>query len=218
MLAFLLAGFALAGSPGPNTLSLVATGAAFGTRRGLPYMVGLTIGVVAVMAITATGVMGVVLAMPGATPAVTVAAGAYFVYLAFRIATAPPLSEAGKAGREPTLVAGIAQSLVNPKAYAAMAALFSGFILVRNGLARFGGQDDRDHDHHHSRQCRMADGRRGVDTMVARPAGQPDHQCELRCPPAHIRFRLAVLLTAETRKVSISCVPAMRQVGCCNAA
>ena len=38
MLGFLLAGFALAGSPGPATLSLAATGAAFGARRGLGYM------------------------------------------------------------------------------------------------------------------------------------------------------------------------------------
>ena len=135
MLGFLLAGFALAGSPGPNTLSLVATGAAFGARRGLAYLVGLSIGMVAVMGITATGVIGIVLALPGAMPAVTVVAGLYFVYLAFRIATAPPLSEISEARRQPSLMAGVAQSLVNPKAYAAMAALFSGFVLVRDELA-----------------------------------------------------------------------------------
>ena len=135
MLAFLLAGFALAGSPGPNTLSLVATGAAFGARRGIFYLIGLTIGMVAVMGITATGVIGIVLALPGATPVVTVIAGFYFVYLALRIATAPPLTEITEAHRQPSLVAGIVQSLVNPKAYAAMAALFSGFVLVRGELA-----------------------------------------------------------------------------------
>ena len=135
MLAFLLAGFALAGSPGPNTLSLVATGAAFGARRGIFYLIGLTIGMVAVMGITATGVIGIVLALPGATPVVTVIAGVYFVYLAFRIATAPPLTDITETHRQPSLVAGIVQSLVNPKAYAAMAALFSGFVLVRGELA-----------------------------------------------------------------------------------
>jgi threonine/homoserine/homoserine lactone efflux protein len=133
--AFTLAGFALAGSPGPNTLSLVATGAAFGARRGLAYLAGLTVGMVVVMAITATGVIGLILTLPGATPVVTVIAGLYFVYLAFRIATAPPLGEITETHREPSLVAGIVQSLINPKAYAAMAALFSGFILVRRQLA-----------------------------------------------------------------------------------
>ena len=135
MLAFLLAGFALAGSPGPNTLSLVATGAAFGARRGVGYLIGLTVGMVAVMGITATGVIGIVLALPGAMPVVTVIAGVYFVYLAFRIATAPPLTDITETHRQPSLVAGIVQSLVNPKAYAAMAALFSGFVLVRGELA-----------------------------------------------------------------------------------
>jgi len=135
MLAFLLAGFALAGSPGPNTLSLVAMGAAFGARRGVGYLIGLTVGMVAVMGITATGVIGIVLALPGATPVVTVIAGVYFVYLAFRIATAPPLTDITETHRQPSLVAGIVQSLVNPKAYAAMAALFSGFVLVRGELA-----------------------------------------------------------------------------------
>ena len=55
LLGFAVAGFALAGSPGPNTLSLAATGAAFGARRGVGYMAGVNIGMVAVMVITASG-------------------------------------------------------------------------------------------------------------------------------------------------------------------
>lgn len=132
---FVVAGFALAGSPGPNTLSLAATGAAFGARRGLAYMAGLLVGMIAVMLITATGVVGVLLAVPGATPVVTAAAAAYFIYLAFRIATAPPLANDDGQDRQPAFAAGIFLSLVNPKAYAAMAALFSGFVLIREPLA-----------------------------------------------------------------------------------
>ena len=130
LLGFVLAGFALAGSPGPNTLSLAATGAAFGARRGLAYMMGLNFGMVAVMAITASGVIGVLFAVPGAAPAVTALAAAYFVYLAWRIATAPPLDDGTADRRQPSFLAGVLLSLVNPKAYAAMAALFSGFALV----------------------------------------------------------------------------------------
>lgn len=130
LLGFVVAGFALAGSPGPNTLSLAATGAAFGARRGVAYLVGLTAGMVAVMAITASGVVGLMLAIPGVAPAVTAAAAAYFVYLAWRIATAPPLDGSAGDRRHPAFLAGVMLSLVNPKAYAAMAALFSGFVLV----------------------------------------------------------------------------------------
>jgi threonine/homoserine/homoserine lactone efflux protein len=134
LLGFVLAGLALAGSPGPATLSLAATGAAFGARRGLAYMAGIVVGMVAVMGITATGVVGVLLALPGATPAVAAMAGVYFVYLAFRIATAPPLTEGTQQRRQPSFAAGLFLSLVNPKGYAAMAALFSGFVLVREHI------------------------------------------------------------------------------------
>jgi threonine/homoserine/homoserine lactone efflux protein len=127
---FILAGIALAGSPGPATLSLAATGAAFG-RRGLAYMAGINIGMVGVMAITASGVAGVLLAIPGAAPVVAGLAALYFVYLAWRIATAPPLSDDAGARRQPSFAAGLLLSMVNPKGYAAMAALFSGFVLVR---------------------------------------------------------------------------------------
>ena len=131
LLGFVLASFALTGSPGPNTLSLAATGAAFGPRRSLSYMIGLLLGMVLVMAITATGMMSVFLAVPGVKSAAIFLAFAYFIYLAFRIAAAPPLTEAAGDPRAPSFIAGIGQSLVNPKAYAAMAALFSGFSLIR---------------------------------------------------------------------------------------
>jgi threonine/homoserine/homoserine lactone efflux protein len=130
LLGFVAAGFALAGSPGPNTRSLAAAGAAFGAGRSLGYLAGLVAGMVVVMGVTATGVAGVLLALPGAGPAVATLAAAYIAYLAYRIATAPPLARnAGEAG-QPRFFAGVALSLVNPKAYAAMAALFSGFVLL----------------------------------------------------------------------------------------
>ena len=134
LLGFVLAGLALAGSPGPNTLSLAATGAAFGPRRGLSYMSGIIVGMVAVMGIVATGVAGLLLALPGAAPVVGVLAAAYFTYLAWRIATAPPLTKGSGRGRQPSFAGGVFLSLVNPKGYAAMAALFSGFQLVPGRL------------------------------------------------------------------------------------
>ena len=131
ILSFALAGLALAGSPGPATLSLAATGAAFGARRGLGYLTGIVAGMAAVIGIVATGVLALLLAVPGATPVVTALAALYFVYLAWRIATAPPLAETADGQRAPSFAGGVFLSLVNPKGYAAMAALFSGFALLR---------------------------------------------------------------------------------------
>jgi threonine/homoserine/homoserine lactone efflux protein len=126
---FLLAGLALTGNPGPATLSLAAAGAAFGARRGLGYMGGIIAGVAAVMALVASGLTGLILAVPAAAPVMATAAAAYIAWLAWRIATAPPLGEQAGA-QPPSAVAGFLLALVNPKAYAAMAALFSGFVLI----------------------------------------------------------------------------------------
>lgn len=130
---FLLAGFALIGSPGPATLSLAAVGAAFGARGGLPYLIGLMAGIVGVMIVTATGIVGMLLALPGAVPVVTILAAAYFLYLAVRIAAAPPLSETADPRQRPSFYAGFLLNMVNPKGYAAMGALFSGFALLSEG-------------------------------------------------------------------------------------
>src|SRR6478735_9306811 len=94
---FLLAGVALAGSPGPATLSLAAAGAAFGARRVNGYLIGIVVGMVGV---------------------VTIAAAVYFVWLAWRIATAPPLIAEGGARQPPSFMGGLGLSLVNPKGYA----------------------------------------------------------------------------------------------------
>ena len=48
---FIVAALALTGSPGPNTLSLAAVGAAYGRVRGFRYMLGLNLGVFIVIAI-----------------------------------------------------------------------------------------------------------------------------------------------------------------------
>ena len=128
---FILAALALCGSPGPATVSLAATGAAFGSLRGLAYMVGIDAGMVVVMAVTAAGVTSLVLAIPGAAPVIALLAALYFIHLAWRIATAPPLAQDAAQGSEPSFAAGVFLSLINPKGYAAMAALFSGFVLLR---------------------------------------------------------------------------------------
>ena len=128
--SFLLAALALTGSPGPNTLSLAAIGAAFGRKRGFRYFLGLNLGMIGVITIVGSGVSGVLLALPGAAPVIAVLAALYFAYLAYRIATAPPLDGDAAPGTEPRWYEGTLLSLVNPKAYAAMAALFSGFTLV----------------------------------------------------------------------------------------
>lgn len=134
--SFVLAGVALTGSPGPANLGLSASAAAFGVRRSLALSAGILVGVLVVMIVTGAGLTGLVLAQPGLGPAVTMLGAAYMLYLAWRIATAPPPVEGRLHGRPPGFVAGLFLGFGNPKTYAAMAALFSGFALVPDrGLA-----------------------------------------------------------------------------------
>ncbi|WP_200812909.1 LysE family translocator [Roseovarius albus] len=127
----MLAAFALTGSPGPNTLSAAAVGASFGRLNGLRYVAGLSAGVGLVILIAGTGVSGAVMALPGVAPVITACAMAYFLYLACRIATAPPLGKSAQyqTSKAPMWYVGVFLSLANPKAYAAMGALFSGHVL-----------------------------------------------------------------------------------------
>lgn len=125
-----LAAFPLMGSPGPATLSLAAIGAAFGTRRGLGYLAGIIAGTFGVLLMIATGVTGVILALPTLVWVITALAAAYILYLAYRIATAPVITEAGAQGKAPSFSGGFILAIANPKAFAAIGAVYSGHAVV----------------------------------------------------------------------------------------
>lgn len=129
-----LAALALMGSPGPATLSLAAAGAAFGSRAGLPYLAGIVAGTIGVLVLVATGITGLIATHPAIVRLLTFAAAAYIVYLAWRIATAPPLSTGGRQRRPPSWPGGFALAIANPKAYAAIAAVYSGHELLADSL------------------------------------------------------------------------------------
>jgi len=134
---FLLAALALTASPGPANFSLAAMGAAFGARRSLAYQAGSIAGMVVIMAVTASGLAALLLAVPGVREAAVIAGLAYILWLAWKIATAPPRVGAApdQPARPPTAAGGLVMQLANPKAYAAVAALFSGFVLAADPLA-----------------------------------------------------------------------------------
>ena len=136
LVPFVLAGLALTCSPGPANFSLAAMGAAFGAGRSLAYQAGSVLGMVVIMAVTASGLAALLLALPGVREAAVIAGLAYILWLAWKIATAPPrgATAAVEPARPPTMAGGLAMQLANPKAYAAVAALFSGFVLASDPL------------------------------------------------------------------------------------
>jgi threonine/homoserine/homoserine lactone efflux protein len=130
ILGLLTVALPLMGSPGPAIVSLAATGSTFGFRPGLPYLAGILVGNATVLMMVATGLTGMVLAIPAAVPVLTVIGFVYLVYLAWRIATAPVVRTTSDPESVPTAVGGFLLSMVNPKAYAAFGAIYaSGSVL-----------------------------------------------------------------------------------------
>lgn len=130
-----LAALPLMGSPGPATLSTAAVGAAFGFRRGVPYMAGIIAGTAAVLLLIATGVTGALLVFPGLETAIRVLAAAYICYLAWRIATAPPLGQPDPAQTAPGAASGFLLAIANPKAFAAIGAVYAQNTVAPDDLA-----------------------------------------------------------------------------------
>jgi len=129
-----LAALPLMGSPGPATLSTAAVGASFGWRRGLPWLAGIVAGTAVVLLLIASGVTAAILAVPELKTAITLLAAAYILWLAGRIATAPPLSNE-VAAKPPAFPGGFLLALANPKAFAAIGAVYAGHSIVPGDLA-----------------------------------------------------------------------------------
>jgi threonine/homoserine/homoserine lactone efflux protein len=124
LFALVLTSLAIMGSPGPATISLTGSGVAFGVRRSTGYLAGIILGTTAVLAGVAAGVTGALLAVPAARPVLIGVAVGYILYLAFHIATAPPLTAGSDAAAAPTLAGGLLLGVANPKAWVAIAAVF----------------------------------------------------------------------------------------------
>jgi len=129
ILILLMTALPLMGSPGPATLSLAAVGAAFGACNGLRYLAGIIMGTACVLLLAASGITGAFFAIPAARIVVFALGAAYVVYLAYRIATAPPVS-INNADEKPSMAGGFLLAIANPKAYAAIGAAYASHVIV----------------------------------------------------------------------------------------
>jgi threonine/homoserine/homoserine lactone efflux protein len=130
LLTLVLKSVALMGSPGPTNMAVMATTAAFGIRASLGFVSGAIVGTSAVLLAVATGVVALLMSIPGLGSALTLASSAYILYLAWKIAAAPPPAKQAADGLAPSFVAGLLLAIANPKAWFAIAAVFTGSMLV----------------------------------------------------------------------------------------
>jgi threonine/homoserine/homoserine lactone efflux protein len=130
VLTLILASVIIMGSPGPSTMSATAVGAAYGFRRSLLYACGLILGTTAVLFAVAVGVVTLLLSIPHGAPVLVAVSAAYILYLAFRIATAPPLARQRDEAAAPAFAGGFLLAVANPKAYLAIGAVFAGISIT----------------------------------------------------------------------------------------
>ncbi len=121
---------AIMGTPGPATISLTAAGSAYGVRRSLTYLAGIIAGTTVVLLAVATGITAALLAVPAVRPVLIAAGAGYIVWLAYHIATAPPLAAQAEGSAAPGLAGGALLGVANPKAWVAIAAVFASVRLA----------------------------------------------------------------------------------------
>jgi threonine/homoserine/homoserine lactone efflux protein len=124
LLAFALFAFATAGTPGPNNMMLLASGANFGFRRTVLHILGISVGLGVMVVAMGLGLGGVFKAWPVLHDVLRWVGGAYMLWLAWKIGTATGISgksllgEGGTGAKPMTFLQAAAFQWVNPKAWA----------------------------------------------------------------------------------------------------
>ena len=119
----------LLGSPGPAPLALTASSAIFGTTKTVPFLLGILAGLGFAIVGSAMGLSLLIESAPSVKASLQIIAALYIFYIALKIATAPIHSFETNSKIHPSFIDGLILNLSNPKAYAAIFALFTQFAL-----------------------------------------------------------------------------------------
>jgi threonine/homoserine/homoserine lactone efflux protein len=132
--AFLIFAVVAAGTPGPSNLLLTATGASVGVLRGLPCLLGVSVGMGVMMFAVAFGMGSAVVANPAVLRGLNWIGAAFLVWLAWKIATAQGGTAAASA--KPVGFTGAAAfQWVNPKSWLVCASAAGTYLHAGSGSA-----------------------------------------------------------------------------------
>lgn len=118
----------LLGSPGPAPLSLAFVSSSFGVKKGLHYLYGILLGLLVVTVLTGFGLYETLKSYPKVMFFLSIFAFTYMLYIAYKIAFFE--SNQMSSTEPPSFKDGFILNLSNPKAYAAVFSIFSGFMLT----------------------------------------------------------------------------------------
>ena len=118
LLAFALFAFVTSVTPGPNNMMLLASGVNFGFNRTVPHILGISCGFFSLVLAVGLGLGAAFKAYPLLYTILRYAGATYLLYLAWKIATSGPASDAsGQEGKPQTFMQAALFQWVNPKAW-----------------------------------------------------------------------------------------------------
>lgn len=121
----------MTGTPGPNNVMLTANGALHGYRRTLPAILGILVGGLILLTLLALGLGSLFQRYPLLQSVLRVAAAVYLLYLAWKIATAPPPAIGATHENQPapwSFWQAAAFQFANPKVWAMGITLMASFL------------------------------------------------------------------------------------------
>jgi threonine/homoserine/homoserine lactone efflux protein len=131
-IAFFIFSLVAAITPGPSNVMITATGSAVGVVRGLACVLGASLGMGLLLFCASMGLGHLVLGQPMILKAMNWVGAAFLLWLAWRIVTAGPMSEARGATPVGFLGAALLQ-WVNPKGWLVAVGAASTFLQGTGG-------------------------------------------------------------------------------------
>ena len=126
--------FVSTATPGPNNIMLAASGLAFGMRRTVPHMLGISLGCGTMLILCGLGLGAVFEAVPALRWLLRIAGAAYLLWLAAKLWRMTGVSQ-GESGRPLTIWQSASFQFVNPKAWAISAPAIATFTVPGRPLA-----------------------------------------------------------------------------------
>ncbi|MGX9350424.1 LysE family translocator [Shimia sp. W99] len=116
------------GTPGPANMALLATGARYGFRAALPFVVGVALGKQLIIWPIGFGLMSLADSVPGLFLALKWISAGYICWLAWRVAHLRLDPDRATVEEAPGFLAGLWVHPLNPKAWAMIITGFTNFV------------------------------------------------------------------------------------------
>ena len=128
----------MATTPGPNNMMVLASGVRFGTRRTLPLILGITVGMAVLFGATGSGLGAAFKALPLLALVLRLLSAGFLLWLAWKIATAGPLKQDHNDLKILGFPTGVGFQWINPKAWAAAMTAASTYLPADAGAVTIG--------------------------------------------------------------------------------